>query len=229
MSVLPAEREQSPAFSLLDLIQGSVITQAIFAAASLGIADVLTDGPLPAREIAKRVDADAEATYRLLRMLSGYAVFAERADGRFELTPMAEALRDDAPDSMRGIARLMGHPLLWEDWGHLLSSVRTGEANMPKLRGMGSFDFLMSHPDYAMSFFAGMGSLSRPETEPVVAAYDFSRFGTIVDVGGGRRLPAGRDSAARDQLARHSLRRAARDRQGRPAIRGDRRGRPVHY
>jgi hypothetical protein len=186
MSAMPAVRDLSAAYSLVDLIQGSVITQAISVAATLGIADVLSDGPLPAEEIAKRVGSDPGATYRLLRTLSGYSVFAVAPDGRFELTPMADALRDNAPDSMRGLAMLMGHPLLWEDWGHLLSSVRTGEANLPKLRGMAAYDFLMANPEYATAFFQGMRSMSESETGPVVAAYDFSQFRTIVDVVGGR-------------------------------------------
>ncbi|AYY12630.1 hydroxyneurosporene methyltransferase [Actinobacteria bacterium YIM 96077] len=181
-----AVRDQSAAYSLLNLIQGSVITQAISVAARLGIADVLRDGPLPAEDIAKRVGADPEATYRLLRTLSGYSVFAVQSDGRFGLTPMADALRDDAPDSMRGIATLMSHPLLWEDWGNLLESVRSGEANMPRLRGMGAYEFLTANPEYAAEFFQGMRSMSEPETDPVLAAYDFSQFRTIVDVVGGR-------------------------------------------
>ena len=186
MSVLPAVRDQAAAYSLLDLIQGSVITQAISAAAKLGIADVLGDGPLPAEEIAKRVGSDPAATYRLLRALSGYSVFEVAPDGRFGLTPMAEALRDGAPDSMRGMAILMGHPLLWEDWGHLLGSVTSGEPNLPKLRGMGTFEFFMANPEYAGVFFQAFRNLSESETDPVLAACDFSQFGTIVDVGGGR-------------------------------------------
>jgi hypothetical protein len=186
MSALPAVRDQSAAFSLLELMQGSVLTQAIAAAAKLGIADVLGDGPLAAEEIASRVGADPEATYRLLRMLSGYSVFAVQPDGRFDLTPMADALRDDAPDSMRGMAVLMGHPVLWEDWGHLLTSVRTGEASLPQLRGMSAFEFFMANPEYAGVFFQGFGNISQAETDPVLAAYDFSQFRTIVDVMGGR-------------------------------------------
>lgn len=186
MSAVPTARDQSAAFAVLNLIQGSVITQALYVAAKFGIADVLGDGPLTATEIAKRVGTEPEATYRLLRALSGYSIFAEQADGRFALTPMADALRDDAPDSMRGIAMLMGHPLLWEDWGQLINSVRTGEASLPKLRGMGAYDFLMANPEYAAVFFQGMGSMSGAETDPIIATYDFSRFRKIVDVGGGR-------------------------------------------
>ncbi|MFJ9821230.1 methyltransferase [Streptomyces sp. NPDC101151] len=186
MSAIPEVRDQSAAYALLDLIQGAVITQAISVAAKLGIADVLRDGPLPAEEIAKRVGSDPDATYRLLRALSGYAVFAVQPDGRFRLTPIGDALREDAPDSMRPMAMLMGHPLLREEWGHLLSSVGTGEPNLPKLRGMGAYDFFMANPEYAPVFFQAFGGLSLSETDPVLAAYDFSRFGTIVDVVGGR-------------------------------------------
>ena len=186
MTASRTARNQSAAFALLDLVQGSVITQALHVAARLGIADILSGGPLTATEIAGKADADPEAVHRLLRTLSGYSVFAETDDGRFELTPMAEALREDAPDSMRDLAVLMGHPLFWEEWGHLLETVRTGKANLPELRGMAAFDFLMSHPEYAATFFQGMANLSGPETEPVAAAHDFSRFDTLVDVGGGR-------------------------------------------
>jgi hypothetical protein len=186
MTASATVRDQSAAFALLDLIQGSVITQALHAAAQLGLAEILAGGPLAAGEIAGRAGSDPEATYRLLRALSGFEVFAERPDGRFELTPMADALRGDAPDSMRGIALLMGHPLFWEDWGQLLRSVRTGEASLPALRGMGAREFLMANPEYAATFFQGMGDLSVPETDPVIAAHDFSGYRTIVDVGGGR-------------------------------------------
>jgi len=163
-----------------------VITQAIYVAASLGIADLLGEGPLSIDEIARKSGAAPESTYRLLRLLSGYSIFSETADGRFGLTPMASALREDAPDSMRGIALLMGHPLLWEEWGHLLTAVKTGEASLPAVRGMGPFEFLMANPEYAATFFRGMASMSDPETDPVLNSYDFSRFGKIVDVGGGR-------------------------------------------
>lgn len=186
MTASPVANDQSAAFSLLDLIQGAVITQAIHVAARLGIADLLREGPLAVEEVAKKAGSDPESTRRLLRALSGLSVFAEREDGRFELTPMAEALRTDVANSMHGMAILMGHPLFWEDWGHLFETVQSGEANLPVRRGMPAFDFLMSNPEYMGTFFQGMANLSGPETDHVVAAHDFSRFTKIVDVGGGR-------------------------------------------
>ncbi|MER8011736.1 methyltransferase [Streptomyces sp. NPDC094149] len=186
MSVLPEVRDQSDSYALLHLIQGAVITQALSVAARLGVADVLADGPLPVTDIAARVGSDPQATHRLLRALAGHEVFARRADGRYENTPMSEHLREDAPDSMRGFAVLMSHPTLWEEWGHLAATVDSGEANLPKLRGMGALDFFHANLDYARVFFEAFGGLSASETDPILAAYDFSVFGTVVDVIAGR-------------------------------------------
>ncbi|MFD4976400.1 methyltransferase [Streptomyces sp. NPDC058424] len=186
MSVLPEVRDQSDSYSLLHLIQGAVITQAISVAARLGIADVLAGGPLSVEDIAARVGSDPKATHRILRALTGHGVFAVRPDGRYEHTPLSDKLREDAPDSMRGFALLMNHPTLWEEWAHLFSTVETGEANLPKLRGMGALDFFHANPGYARVFFQAFGELSASETDPILAAYDFSRFGTVVDVIAGR-------------------------------------------
>jgi hypothetical protein len=180
-------RKLAPApFSLLELIQGSMVTQAIYVAAELRVAEALREGPLEPAQIARRVQADPEALYRLLRLLASYDIFAEHKDGRFALTPMARALLADAPMSMRGIAVLSGHPIHWEDWAHLVEAVRTGEPSLPKLRGMGAFEYLEANAEYGEVFTRGMGAMSDTETAPVLAAYDFSRYGTIVDFCGGQ-------------------------------------------
>ncbi|MFE9258746.1 methyltransferase [Streptomyces sp. NPDC006879] len=175
-----------PPFALLELAQGSMTTQAIYVAAELRIADALVDGPLSAQEIAQRVDAHPESVYRLLRLLASQSIFSEGKDGRFRQTPMSKALVADSPGSMRDIALLMGHPIHWEDWAHLVDSVRTGEASLPKLRGMGAFEFIDSNPEYGSVFTSGMGNMSDTETLPIVAGYDFSGYRQIVDVCGGR-------------------------------------------
>lgn len=179
-------RNQAASYELLNLIQGAVVTQAIHVAAKLGIADVLGDGPLSADDIARRVGSDPKATHRLMRALCGYRVFAVRPDGRYELTPLADKLREDAEDSMRGFALLMGHPLNREEWGYLKNSVESGEPHLPELRGMGALDFFHSNPDYAHVFFHAFGDLSKTETDPILAAYDFTQFNTVVDVIAGR-------------------------------------------
>ncbi|MER8011769.1 methyltransferase [Streptomyces sp. NPDC094149] len=180
-------RKLAPApFSLLEMVQGAMLSQAIYAAAQLRVAEALQGGPLPVAEVAERVGAHPETLGRLLRLLASNGIFAERKDGRFALTPMAKALLEDAPMSMRGIAVLMGHPIHWEDWSHFVDAVRSGEPSLPKLRGMTAFEFLEAKPEYGEVFMKGMGAMSATETEPILAAYDFSKYGTVVDFCAGR-------------------------------------------
>ncbi|MEU6406789.1 methyltransferase [Streptomyces sp. NPDC046985] len=179
-------RELAPApFALLELAMGSMVTQALYAAAELRVAEALRDGPLPVEDLAARVGADAEALGRVLRLLASQGVFAREDDGRWALTPMADALRADHPVTMRDVCVLMGHPTHWDDWNGFLEAVRTGEPSLPKRRGMGAFEYLTRNPEYGAVFIGGMGNMSAAETAPVVAAYDFSRFGTVVDFCGG--------------------------------------------
>ncbi|WP_456043587.1 methyltransferase [Streptomyces rochei] len=175
-----------PPFALLELIMGVMVTRAVHVVAELKVAEALAEGPLSADELAGRVGADADALGRVLRLLASNGVFATRPDGAFELTPMADALRADHPMSMRGIALLMGHPIHWEDWSGFPETVVTGEPALPKLRGMHAFEFLTKNAEYGQVFFQGMGSMSASETEPILAAYDFSQFGTVVDFCGGQ-------------------------------------------
>src|SRR5680860_34585 len=127
--------------SLLEMVTAGWMTQAIYAATKLGIADELSQGPLSPEEIAKRVGAHPEATRRLLRLLASHSIFSEQADGRYALTPMADALRTDSPTSMRGFALFVGNP---EHWSLLTNSVTTGEVSVPLLRGMSFFDYLQT-------------------------------------------------------------------------------------
>lgn len=174
-----------PPVAVLDLMTGAWVARAIYTAAKFGIADVLSAGPQSAETIAGKVGANPDAVHRLLRMLASRGVFTERADGRYALTPMADALRVEAPASVRGVVLFFGHPYHWEHWGHLPYSVQTGLPSTDALRGKPIFEWLEEEPEFAAVFNEAMTSVSNTEIEPVVASYDFSGFNTIVDVGGG--------------------------------------------
>jgi len=83
------------------LIMGFRITQLIYVAAKLELADHLARGPLTASELAQAVGVDAGALYRLLRALASLGVFAQASSGSFEKTPAAELLRRNIPGSPR--------------------------------------------------------------------------------------------------------------------------------
>jgi hypothetical protein len=174
-----------PPAAMLEMILDAWVAQAITAAADLGIADALTDGPLSADELAAAVDADADAVGRLLRALISRGVFRQRRDGRYELTPLADTLRSDAEVSVAGMARFVGSPQHREHWSHLTDGIRSGRAVLPVLRGKPAFEYFAEEPEFAEIFNTAMTSSSEVAIAAVTAGYDFSRYATIVDVGGG--------------------------------------------
>ena len=179
---------QPPGPSALDLITSGWVAQGVYAATKLGIIEALRDGPRSADDIAESIGADPDAVYRLMRMLASRGLFTSKGNRRFALAPMGEALRADAPDSMRGYALFVGDPLHWEHWGQLSESVRSGKCAIEQVRGKPTFEWFEDVPELAAVFNDGMTSISKMETPLVVGAYDFSPFRTIVDVGGGHGL-----------------------------------------
>ena len=167
------------------MLRGSLVTQLIHVAARLGIADLLGDEPRTADELAKAVGAHPHALYRVLRALASLGIFAERKDGRFVLTPLAEPLRSDAPASLRGSAILYGEPWWWGPCGQLLRSVLTNQAGFDHFHGADLFKYLEEHPDAAHLFNDHQTNMTRQDAATVITAYDFSGLETIVDVGGG--------------------------------------------
>jgi C-methyltransferase len=168
-----------------ELIFAAWMSQAIAAAADLGIADALAKKPLSLHELADRVGAHPDSLNRLLRALIGRGIFRQGRDGCYELNPLGHTLRSDAPGSMTGMARLVGAPQWREHWSQLVEAIRTGEAVLPKLRGKDAFAYLDGEPELAEIFNQAMTNNSEQAVAPVVAAYDFSSYPTIVDVGGG--------------------------------------------
>src|SRR5262249_12803116 len=102
---------------MLQLISGYWLSQLVFVAAKLGVADELRQGPATADALAKRVGTHAPSLYRVLRALAGCGVFAETTDGRFKLTPLAATLRSDAPASLRDFAAMAVEGYNWRAWG----------------------------------------------------------------------------------------------------------------
>jgi hypothetical protein len=87
---------QQASLELMRFINGYQISQVIHVAASLGIADLLKDGPRPSAEVAEATGTHARSIYRLLHALASAGVVEEQADARFSLTDIGECLRSDS-------------------------------------------------------------------------------------------------------------------------------------
>lgn len=174
----PAQQE------MLGLITGYWISQLVFVAAELGLADLLAKGPKTAAALAARTGAEPDALRRVLRALASAGVFAEGAGGRFRLTPLAQTLRSDRPGSLRHFARMMVDDYNWRAWGALAEGVRNGGTPFEHVHRMPIFGYLQQHPDKEAIFSASMASLSATENAAVARAYPWQRLRQVVDVGG---------------------------------------------
>jgi hypothetical protein len=179
-----AEAPPPPHVQLIQMVTGNWVSRILYVAAKLELADRIGGGAKSAAELAPETGTHAPSLHRLMRALAGLGVLTERDAGKFALTPLGEALRKDAPGSGWASVLTLGGPLFWRAWEEILYSVQTGRTAFEKVHGMPAFDYLAKHPDEASLFSQTMVGIHGPETPAVAAAYDFSRFRTIVDVGG---------------------------------------------
>jgi hypothetical protein len=166
------------------MVSGYWISQAIYVAAELRIADCLGDSAMTATELAGRTGAHARSLYRLLRALASAGVFVEDAGHRFRATPLSDCLRSNQANSqLPAVLMMVGQ--FYEAWGSLLENIRCGEPAFKLRTGRIFFDHLQANPAEATIFDAAMTALNDRKTTAFLDAYDLSGVGVLADIGGG--------------------------------------------
>jgi O-methyltransferase/methyltransferase family protein len=172
--------------ALRRLVNGYQVTQAIHVAATLGIADLLREGPHTSAELADQTETHAPSLHRVLRALAAVGVLHEGNDGRFALTEIGECLRSDAPEPVGGWAAYVGLPSHFAAWANLLHAVRTGESAFRSAHGDTTvWEYRARHPEDGAIFDWAMTDITQRANRHLLEAHDFARFGSVVDVGGG--------------------------------------------
>lgn len=170
-------------FQMLEMIAGGVVAQSVSVAAEIGVADLLTHGPRTTAHLASEAKVDPDKLFRLLRFLASHGVFQEDAHGAWCLTPLADLLRSDAPQSMRAGARMFGR--MASVWPKLEANVRTGQCAYGLAFGRPIFEDLAHKPEDAAIFDAAMTSFHGGETEAVLNAYSYDGISVLADIGCG--------------------------------------------
>lgn len=169
----------SHAKTMMNLFMSYIPTRVIYVAAKLKLADHIGDDGASAQDLAQTLNVHAAALYRVLRTLAGLGVLHQDENDRFFVTPFGETLRKDSPQSVRDYA-IYSHEFIYDRFSRIMDSVRTGK---PVIEDF--FENLRANPEQEAIFLAGSGNKSRIETAAIIEAYDFSKCGTVVDVGGG--------------------------------------------
>ena len=175
------------AVQLLRMTDGLIVHHSLCTAARLGIADLLKNGARPSAELAAALQVDSDALYRILRFLAGQGVFHETAPRTFANSSLSEWLRSDVPDSVRSILIYRGSSPYCAPFADLLDTVKRGSPRR-KQPHVNDFERRRRDPEEGRMFDDAMTAISMLWAPAIAMAYDFGRWGTLMDVGGGNGL-----------------------------------------
>lgn len=168
---------------LVELIGGYRPTALVHAAADLGLADRLADGPAGTAALAELLDLHEPTLGPLLRALAGLGILYQDDQGRYGLTGTGELLRRDHPHSLHSAAVYFGG-MSYRAYAGLGRAARTGDVAFDSEFGTDYYDHLRRHPDLAEHYHR-MIALPEGAGEVIARLYDFGGARSIVDVGGG--------------------------------------------
>lgn len=172
--------DDAAAASLVRMAFGYMPAQIVHAAAALGIPDLLGATTRGTPDLATATGAHEASLRRLLRSLAVLGLVTEAEPDHFALTAMGTALRADAAHSVRPLVMAYFDAAILRSWGDLPRVVRTGRPALEEV-----FAYLAGDPERHARFNAAMSAGTEAEAPLLTAALDYSRFATVVDVGGG--------------------------------------------
>jgi hypothetical protein len=175
---------QRPELTVLQLASSYQLSQALYVAAKVGVADVIDPEPLSADAIAETVGARASPLRRVLRALVAAGVFCELEDGRFASNDASASLRAGAPGRIRDVVINFGEEM-YRSFGELLHTVRSGETAFDRVYGVPLFEYYATHPATEASAAARMLARSLPVARELATSGLIRGARTLVDVGGG--------------------------------------------
>ena len=175
------------AVHLLQMITGMWVTQSIYVAAALGIADHLKEGPKAVDELAEQASCSADYLYRVMRALASNGIFTEASPRCFALTPSAQYLRSDVAGSLRSLSLTISDEWQWNCFGDLLETVKTGQSAMQRrYQVQDTFEYLTkTAPKSGETFDHAMTGWASSIHLAILESYDFSELSSLVDIAGG--------------------------------------------
>jgi len=172
-----------PRLAAIELATMSWMSYALAAFCELGIPDRLAHGPRTPSQLAAEGCGDERMLFRLLRALAGYDVVRYVGGGRFALGRAGKGVAGG--NSVRPMVLYAN--TLWHAraYANLAEAVRRGRSGFEVAHGTSMFQFLAEHSADAQLFDEAMQSLTPFYAQALAAAYDFSIFAHVVDIGGG--------------------------------------------
>ncbi|MGA4843925.1 methyltransferase [Streptomyces sp. G45] len=171
--------------AILQFALGSLAAHTLRAAIRLRLFELIGERRRSAAELAAEVSAAPQHLTRLLRALAGLGLLREHAPGTFSATPTGALLAPGHPRALTSLVRMFTEPTMLRAWEHLDDSVRTGDVAFDSIFGTDFFGHLRQHPELSAEFNKAMSQGTRRAAAVLPGTVDFTRFGTVMDVGGG--------------------------------------------
>ena len=168
------------------MVKGFQISQAIYVAAVLQVADQITEKARACDDIAAAIGVQPSPLYRLLRALASLGIFHEHEGKMFSLTLMGKCLRSNSPQQVGSYAILMGQQYYQQAWGQLLHSIKTGNNAFVAAHGMTNWQYRKTHLEQNAIYNAAMTENSNIVNHAILKVCDFSICSRIADIGGGQ-------------------------------------------
>jgi hypothetical protein len=173
-----------PHVQLIEMGTAAWVTMIIHGAAKIGLADHIDREAKTAEQLAGPTGTHAPSLGRFMRTLAALGLLTEGPAGHFSLTALGEALKRGAPGAARSTILTLAGARFWRLLGEFPYSLETGKPAHMKTNDVPLFEWLARHPEEAALFSETMVGFHGREPDAVAAAYDFSQFATLVDVGG---------------------------------------------
>jgi hypothetical protein len=186
LNALPT-RLTPPAFRLMQIGSAFWQSRALYVAARLDIAGTLGDELMPVETLAAKVEANADALVRLLRMLTALGIFSECRPRSYRNNELSNHLRDDRPNSVRAMILMHGSAEMSRPWFEQLETgVRRGETPFRLTHGEELYAYLDGHGAFNSLFSAAMDSVESLAGDAFASDFAWERFARVIDLGGAR-------------------------------------------
>jgi hypothetical protein len=170
---------------LLEWLHGATAARLLETVTRMNLAEVIGDRVADLTELARHYGIPPDRLRRLMRALIDLGLCAEHRPDGYALTALGGLLHPDRPGSLHHLVRLYTDPITQRSWSNLEASLRTGRAGFVEAYGMPIFDYLADRPTLATTYHATMSLLTERIATVVAEHFDFGRFATVTDVGGG--------------------------------------------
>lgn len=174
-----------PPFRVMQISSAFWQSRALAVAARLDVATRLGDDEMPVADLARLVNANADALNRLMRMLRGQGLFEQSKSGAWRNNRLSRPLRSDVKHSIRALVLMHNSREMSLPWFEGLErGITSGAVPFELVHGQGFYDYLSQNRASSSLFAEAMDQLEALVGDSFATEFDWRCFDRVIDLGG---------------------------------------------